>query len=78
MAYPWEVYCFTAVTAWLEYERIQGDIFDHLLAILPELGRRLYQSPSGSDFISMTSLVRAEGAATLVHELARTEHQHPS
>ncbi|AIT24861.1 mechanosensitive ion channel family protein [Bordetella holmesii] len=46
---PVEVYCFTALTAWVEYERIQGDIFDHLLAILPELGLRLYQQPSGAD-----------------------------
>ena len=46
---PLELYCFTATTAWVEYERIQGDIFDHLLAILPEFGLRLYQSPSGHD-----------------------------
>lgn len=47
---PIEVYCFSANTSWVEYERIQGDIFDHLLAILPELSLRLYQSPSGADF----------------------------
>ncbi|SDB99798.1 miniconductance mechanosensitive channel [Cupriavidus sp. YR651] len=46
---PIEVYCFTTLTGWTDYERIQGDIFDHLLAILPELGLRLYQSPSGAD-----------------------------
>ncbi len=40
---PVEVYCFTRLTAWMDYERIQGDIFDHLLAILPELSLRLYQ-----------------------------------
>jgi miniconductance mechanosensitive channel len=50
-----EVYCFTATTAWFEYERIQGDIFDHLLATLPELGLRMYQSPSGSDFGAMAA-----------------------
>jgi len=55
---PVEVYCFTAVTAWVEYERIQGDIFDHLLAILPELGLRLYQQPSGADFGAMGSQLR--------------------
>jgi miniconductance mechanosensitive channel len=49
---PVEVYCFSAKTAWVEYERIQGDIFDHLLAILPELSLRLYQAPSGADFSS--------------------------
>lgn len=47
---PIEVYCFANNTAWVEYERIQGDIFDHLLAILPELSLRLYQAPSGADF----------------------------
>lgn len=57
---PVEIYCFTAVTAWVEYERIQGDIFDHLLAILPELGLRLYQSPSGSDFVQMSGRLRGE------------------
>ena len=46
---PLELYCFTATTAWVEYERIQGDIFDHLIAILPEFGLGLYQSPTGKD-----------------------------
>ena len=50
---PIEVYCFTNNTAWVEYERIQGDIFDHLLAILPEFWLRLYQAPSGSDFAAL-------------------------
>lgn len=47
---PIEVYCFSQDTAWVNYERLQGDIFDHLLAILPEMGLRLYQAPAGSDF----------------------------
>ena len=46
---PLELYCFTNITAWALYEGVQGDIFDHLLAILPEFGLRLYQSPSGHD-----------------------------
>jgi miniconductance mechanosensitive channel len=50
---PIEVYCFANNTAWVEYERIQGDIFDHLVAILPELWLRLYQEPAGSDFANM-------------------------
>jgi miniconductance mechanosensitive channel len=41
--------------AWAEYEAIQGDIFDHLLAILPEFGLRLFQSPSGADFGQLRS-----------------------
>ncbi|WP_426119375.1 mechanosensitive ion channel family protein [Pseudomonas sp. DSP3-2-2] len=46
---PLEIYCFTRTTVWTEYERIQGDIFDYLLAVLPEFGLSLYQQPSGMD-----------------------------
>ncbi|KRF02225.1 mechanosensitive ion channel protein MscS [Frateuria sp. Soil773] len=46
---PLELYCFTATTAWADYENIQGDIFDHLIALLPEFGLALYQQPSGQD-----------------------------
>ena len=43
---PLEIYCFTATTAWAEYEGIQSDIFDHLLAILPQFGLKVFQSRS--------------------------------
>lgn len=46
---PLEVYCFTATVDWVEYEGIQSDIFDHLIAMLPEFGLRLYQAPGGAD-----------------------------
>ena len=46
---PLEIYCFTSTTAWADYERIQGDIFDYLLAVLPDFGLSLYQQPSGND-----------------------------
>src|SRR5690606_19800188 len=52
---PLEIYCFTNRTAWVDYEGIQADIFDHLLAILPEFGLRVFQQPSGSDFRALTS-----------------------
>jgi len=52
---PLEIYAFTATTAWAQYEAIQGDIFDHLLAILPEFGLRLFQSPTGADFVQLKS-----------------------
>jgi miniconductance mechanosensitive channel len=47
---PVEVYCFSRLTAWVDYEQVQGDLFDHLLAILPELSLRVYQAPSGHVF----------------------------
>ena len=50
---PIELYCFTNTTAWNDYEDIQGDIFDHLLAIVQEFGLQLYQQPAGSDFSRM-------------------------
>lgn len=45
-----EVYCFTNTTAWLEYESIQSDIFDHIYAVLPEFDLRVSQAPTGNDF----------------------------
>ncbi|MCR9180565.1 MAG: mechanosensitive ion channel family protein [Erythrobacteraceae bacterium] len=47
---PLELYCFTDTTAWVEYESIQADIFDHMLAIMPEFHLRLFQEPTGVDF----------------------------
>ena len=52
---PLEMYCFTTTTAWAEYEGIQSDIFDHLLAVVPEFGLRLFQQPSGFDFLDFCS-----------------------
>jgi len=46
---PLEVYVFAATTEWGEYEEVQSDIFDHLLAIVPEFGLRVFQEPSGAD-----------------------------
>lgn len=46
---PLEIYAFTNTTVWAEYENIQSDIFDHLLAIIPEFGLKVYQAPSGLD-----------------------------
>ncbi|UCD25023.1 MAG: mechanosensitive ion channel family protein [Gemmatimonadota bacterium] len=47
---PLEIYVFSNDVAWVAYEGIQADIFDHIMAIVPEFGLRLYQQPSGSDF----------------------------
>jgi miniconductance mechanosensitive channel len=46
---PLQIYCFTNTTGWVAYEGIQSDIFDHLLAIMPEFGLRVFQNPSGID-----------------------------
>lgn len=46
---PLEIYVFSADKVWANYEEIQADIFDHLLAIAPEFGLRIFQYPSGYD-----------------------------
>ncbi|HEB90643.1 MAG TPA: mechanosensitive ion channel [Deltaproteobacteria bacterium] len=46
---PIEVYCFTNDTAWVTYEAIQSDLFDRILAMVPEFGLRVFQEPSGAD-----------------------------
>ena len=47
---PVELYFFTTVKDWIPYEGVQADVFDHVLAIIPEFGLRVFQSPSGADF----------------------------
>ena len=49
-----EIYCFTNTTQWNAYEGIQADIFDHLYALLPDLGLRAFQTPAGSDLARWT------------------------
>lgn len=46
---PLEIYCFANTTVWTVYENIQGDIFDHLLSVLPQFGLAAYQQPSGTN-----------------------------
>lgn len=43
---PLQIYCFTKTTNWVDYEAIQADIFDHLLAILPAFDLRVFQQCS--------------------------------
>jgi miniconductance mechanosensitive channel len=46
---PLEIYCFSNDTNWGNYEDLQSDIFDHLIATLPEFGLEAFQEPAGSD-----------------------------
>ena len=64
---PLELYCFTASVAWTDYENTQSDIFDHLIAMLPEFGLRLYQAPGGADLAQALGGPR-EGAAEGIAE----------
>lgn len=55
---PIEVYLFSADQAWANYESIQADIFDHLLAVIPEFDLRVYQQPAGSELEAIAAAVR--------------------
>ena len=46
---PVELYFFSADTAWLKYERLQAEVFDHVLAMLNEFGLKVFQTPTGMD-----------------------------
>ena len=43
---PLEIYCFSARQKWVEYEKVQSDLFDHLYAVVPLVNLRLFQYPS--------------------------------
>lgn len=47
---PIEIYVFSKVQEWAKYEDIQSDIFDHILASIPEFELKVFQNPSGADF----------------------------
>ncbi|WP_066316445.1 mechanosensitive ion channel family protein [Bacillus sp. FJAT-29814] len=58
---PIEIYAFTNDIRWAVYESVQADIFDHLFAVAPEFGLRLFQNPSGNDFKTMVEETRMDG-----------------
>jgi len=51
---PLEVYCFSAIKAWVDYERIQSDMFDHILAAVHQFDLEIFENPAGSDWHQMT------------------------
>lgn len=54
---PLQIYFFANTTAWAEYESIQSDVFDHLLAIAPEFGLKIFQQPTGYDLRGLKEIV---------------------
>lgn len=62
---PLQLFCYTNTTVWVEYEGIQGEIFDHLIGVLPLFGLSLYQR--SSDYSNRQ----------IVHALSQDEPEHP-
>ncbi len=56
---PLEIYVFCTDKVWAHYEAVQADIFDHLLAVLPEFGLRLFQYPTGHDLTGVLARIPA-------------------
>ena len=50
---PIELYFFSANTAWVKYEALQAEVFDHVLATLHRFGLKVFQSPTGTDVKSL-------------------------
>jgi len=50
---PVQIYVFAATTNWVKYEKIQGDLFDHIFAIMNEFDLKLFQAPTGKDVKSL-------------------------
>ena len=46
---PLELYFFSADTAWVAYEHLQANVFEHILAVMPEFGLKVFQAPAGTD-----------------------------
>jgi miniconductance mechanosensitive channel len=51
---PIEVYVFSKNKAWVEYEALQSDIFDHILAVVPKFDLRVFQAPSDGSINKLT------------------------
>ena len=53
---PLEIYCFSKIKTWVEYEIIQSDLFDHILAVVPYFDLEVFEVPAGSDFQKLANL----------------------
>jgi miniconductance mechanosensitive channel len=55
---PLEIYVFSNDQVWANYEAIQSDIFDHVLAVVPQFDLRVFQTPSGMDLVDLAKQVK--------------------
>ncbi|MFZ4799233.1 MAG: mechanosensitive ion channel family protein [Bacteroidia bacterium] len=53
---PIEIYAFSTILEWGKYEDLMADIFDHILAVVPEFELQIFQNPSGSDFKNLVNV----------------------
>jgi miniconductance mechanosensitive channel len=60
---PVEIYVFTNDQRWEQYEKLQAEILDHVLAVVPEFDLRVFQEPTGEDLRSLEATRPAGGTA---------------
>jgi len=65
---PVEVYAFAKETGFEAFEEVQAEVFDHLLAVVPEFGLRVFQNPTGADMARLAGATAELAGAT--HELS--------
>jgi miniconductance mechanosensitive channel len=58
---PLQIYAFSNDTNWGNYEGLQADIFDHIFAVIPEFGLRVFQKPAGKDLEGLVRNPKPEG-----------------
>ncbi|MEG1564256.1 MAG: mechanosensitive ion channel, partial [Bacteroides sp.] len=61
---PLELYFFSSIKEWIPYENLQADVFDHLLAIMPEFELQVFQSPMGKDFKTSFASLKCRATAS--------------
>lgn len=65
---PVEVYAFAKETSFEKFEEVQAEVFDHLLAVVPEFGLRVFQNPTGADMARLAGATAELAGAT--HDLS--------
>ncbi len=60
---PLQLYFYTVTVDWREYEQIQSEVFEHLLASLEAFDLQVFQNPTGWAVESLRGVVRAAGAS---------------
>ncbi len=53
---PIEVYAFSKIKAWKDYEKVMADIFDHILASANAFDLKIFENPSGADIQSFSGM----------------------
>jgi len=53
---PIEIYIFANTTEWVKYEEIQSDIFDHIMAVVPQFELKVFQNPTSYDFKELSKI----------------------